>query len=178
MLEIRLQICGYETEIYGDYPHILNMKSVTGHMTLYDVKYNHENNIDAMGISLKPKSDVIVDDYTTYESYDSNGQKQLDKEDIQKLSSNAKFSANSIVVRNTSSTRGILGLNVNASLKDTYERFIFVADNIKSISDGYINQYALYLFNKSLRAKYKTEHIDAPPVDMWTEMGRRSWHGA
>ena len=180
LLEMQLQICGDDTEIYGDYPRILNMKSVSGHMTLDDVKYKHENNINVLGIALKPKSNVIVYDYTTYESYDSNGPKQSDQEYILKLSSNAKFSANSIVVRNTSSTRGILGLNANASLKDIYERFILVADNIKSISDGYIdlyqcgtniNQYALYLFNKSLRVKYNTEPIDAQEKDFLINSG-------
>ena len=170
LLEMQLQICGDKTEIFGDFPKILKMKSVSGHMTLDDVKYKHENNVDCLGISLKPKLNVIIYDYTTFESYDKDGSKQSDEEYILKLSSNAKYSADSILVKNTASTRDLLGLPEDASLKDLYDKFIVVAKNLKDVSDGYIdlyqcgtnfNQYGRYLFNKSLRVKYNAEHVDA-----------------
>ena len=180
LLEIQLQICGDETEIYGDYPRILHMKSVDGHMTLDNLKYKHVNNIEVLGIALAPKSNVIVYDYTTYESYDKDGYKESNMEYIKKVSTNAKYSADSILVKKTDATLGLLDLPDEATLGDIYDKFILVADNIKEASDDFINlyqcgtelkEYAFYLFNKSLRVKYNAEHIDAQEKNFLVNSG-------
>ena len=181
LIQCQIQVYGDKCEVYGDYGRIIKMKSLEGHMTQYiDTKYNHEDNVDVNGIPVKPKKEVVVFDTDTWSTFSQDGYKENQKEYIRSVQKVIKYNGDVILVHSRPNLKNMMLLPKDATLKDVYKRFIMIANNLKSVSKDYIDlyqcgsefaNYALYLFNKSLRVKYQSDHIDAQEAQFLNNSG-------
>lgn len=171
LIKYQIQMFGEDERVYGgDYKKIIQIKLAKNHYT-----FKRPDNIVIRGLSVKPKALVMVYD-ENYNTYSENGYKENNIEFVKDGISNLKFSSKHIFVKFTKNnlktffTKEELTENENRSLKELYERFIMVADELKEKTDGYINLYtsgtnfkqlSQHLWSKTLKFKYNTKPVNA-----------------
>ena len=150
-------------QIYGDYKKMVTLKVKNDHITLDDPDYFP--NLKA--ISCKSK-EIIVYDENTYDTYDGIELKTNQKEYINEQKKGAKFSSKYVTVSNNAVICYLLDVE-KTDLKGIYDKFVLVADNLRSLTNNKIDlyrcgsvlsHYSLDILNKSLNIQYKTESID------------------
>ena len=186
LINKQIRVTGDETEIYGnnDCKEIINMTSISGHADYVEVKLKRVNNIEYRGISIKPKKYIRVyetnNENESFNVYDEKGYKTLEKEEVYDMKKKTKFSGNHILIKNSTETRAMLGLEEDCDLSEIYKQFKIVADNIKEVSEcridlyqcgGEIKEYCLYLFNNSFFTEYKMTHVTPQEKDFLINTG-------
>ena len=162
LIKYNINLVGDEVHIYGQFKKTIHLKLTNNHYIL-----KHKDSIVGVkNLSKKPKEIIYVYDEYSKELYPPI---EDDVESFVQECINKKKFGDNLIIHCNKEFKKLMNLSKDASLKDVYDRFILIANNIKESSEGKIDlyicgssfkNYALHLLNKSLKVEYESEPID------------------